>query len=156
VRLERGYRRRHSTISGSKDLQPSEISSSWTGTSARRRRPRGGRCGRGFDRIDLIINNARTTFPKPFIDYTPDFERMIGTNIAGYFFVTQQRRAMRKQRSGHVVSISTALTVSVNRAPISLPVLASPRFRRSPRPGDGVRPTGSGQYDRQRRGHAMH
>ena len=66
--------------------------------------------GRYFDRIDLLLNNVRIYLPKPFTEYTPeDFERIIHTNVAGYFFVTQQAVAhMRKQRSGHVVSISTA------------------------------------------------
>ena len=36
---------------------------------------------------------------------------MIATNVAGYFFMTQQAVAqMRKQRSGHIVTISTVLT----------------------------------------------
>ena len=43
-----------------------------------------------FDRIDLLVNNAGIYIQKPFTDYTPaDFELMIGTNIAGYFFITQ-------------------------------------------------------------------
>src|SRR5580658_1758803 len=40
-----------------------------------------------FRRIDLLVNNAGIYLPKPFTEYTPaDFELMIGTNIAGYFF----------------------------------------------------------------------
>jgi NAD(P)-dependent dehydrogenase (short-subunit alcohol dehydrogenase family) len=56
-----------------------------------------------FDRIDLLVNNAGIYIPKPFTDYTPaDFELMIGTNVAGYFFITQRVVAqMRKQKSGH-------------------------------------------------------
>src|SRR4029077_2773841 len=76
-------------------------------------------------------------FPKPFTEYTPeDFERMISTNVAGYFFVTQQAVAhMRKRRSGHVVSISTCLVDQpLAGAPISLPVLTKstiPAFSRA-------------------------
>ena len=64
-----------------------------------------------FGRIDLLVNNAGIYMPKPFTDYTPeDFEMMISTNVAGYFFVTQQVVAqMRKQKSGHIVSVSTTL-----------------------------------------------
>jgi len=90
-----------------------------------------------FGRIDLLVNCAGIYLPKPFTDYTPeDFETMIGTNVAGYFFVTQQAVAqMRKQKSGHIVSISTVLTDQpLAGAPISLPVIAKstiPAFSRA-------------------------
>src|SRR5215471_19548781 len=64
-----------------------------------------------FDHIDLLANCAGIYIPKPFTDYTPaDFELMIGTNVAGYFFITQRVVArMRRQKSGHIVGISTVL-----------------------------------------------
>ena len=64
-----------------------------------------------FERIDLLVNCAGIYIPKPFTEYTSeDFETMIHTNVAGYFFVTQQAVThMRKQKSGHIVSISTVL-----------------------------------------------
>ena len=92
---------------------------------------------RHFGRIDLLVNTAGIYIPKPFTEYTPaDFERMIGTNVAGYFFVTQQVVAqMRKQKSGHIVGISTVLTDQpLAGAPISLPVLTKstiPAFSRA-------------------------
>src|SRR5258708_1067683 len=81
-----------------------------------------------FAGIDLLVNSAGIYIPKPFTEYTPeDFEMMIGTNVAGYFFITQQVVAqMCKQKSGHIVSISTVLTDQpLADDPISLPVLTN-------------------------------
>lgn len=67
---------------------------------------------KSFGRIDLLVNCAGIYMAKSFTDYTTeDFELMIATNVAGYFYITQQAVAqMRKQKSGHIVSISTVLT----------------------------------------------
>ena len=90
-----------------------------------------------YGRINLLVNNAGIFIPRLFPEYTPeDFATMIGTNVAGYFFVTQQAVAqMRKQKSGHIVSISTVLTDQpLAGAPISLPVITKstiPAFSRT-------------------------
>lgn len=79
-----------------------------------------------FGRIDLLVNSAGIYRQKPFTDVTPEeFEMMIGTNVAGYFFITQQAvLQMRKQKAGHIVSIATVLTDQpLAGAPISMAVL---------------------------------
>lgn len=65
-----------------------------------------------FGRIDTLINSAGIFISKPFTEYTEeDFLRYIGTNVAGFFHLTQRTIAqMLKQGSGHVVNISTSLT----------------------------------------------
>jgi NAD(P)-dependent dehydrogenase (short-subunit alcohol dehydrogenase family) len=62
-------------------------------------------------RVDLLVNNAGLFIPKPFADYTEeDFNRMLATNLAGFFYISQFAIAqMRKQNSGHVVNITAAL-----------------------------------------------
>jgi len=64
-----------------------------------------------FGKIDLLINNAGIFVAKPFTDYTEeDFEKVMNTNLAGFFYVSQQAiTQMRKQKSGHIVNISTSL-----------------------------------------------
>ena len=139
--LERGYRvvGTSRTISQSKDLKASadlvlvdgDIGKKETAVKV------AGAAISHFGRIDLLVNNAGIYLPKPFTEYTPeDFALMIGTNIAGYFFITQQVVAqMRKQKSGHIVGISTALTDQpLAGAPIALPVITKstiPAFSRA-------------------------
>lgn len=92
---------------------------------------------RNFDHIDLLVNNAGIYISKPFTEYTPeDFETMIHTNIAGYFFVTQQVVVqMQKQKSGHIVGIATVLVDQpLAGAHIALPVITKstvPAFSRA-------------------------
>jgi NAD(P)-dependent dehydrogenase (short-subunit alcohol dehydrogenase family) len=139
--LERGYRvvANSRTISKSRDLKPSaelvlvdgDIGKKDTAIKV------ADVAIKHFGRIDLLVNNAGIYIPKPFIEYTPeDFDMMIGTNVAGYFFITQQVVSqMRKQKSGHIASISTVLTDQpLAGAPISLPVLTKstiPAFSRA-------------------------
>jgi NAD(P)-dependent dehydrogenase (short-subunit alcohol dehydrogenase family) len=64
-----------------------------------------------FGRVDTLVNNAGIFIAKPFTSYTAeDYAAITGVNLTGFFAITQLAIAqMEKQRSGHVVSITTSL-----------------------------------------------
>jgi NAD(P)-dependent dehydrogenase (short-subunit alcohol dehydrogenase family) len=69
-----------------------------------------------FGRIDTLINNAGIYLAKPFTDYTAaDYAQMIGVNLGGFFWLTQQAIAeMLKRNGGHVVNISATIAEYAN------------------------------------------
>ena len=64
-----------------------------------------------FGRVDTLINNAGVFTGKSFTDFTlSDWSKNIGTNLAGFFHVTQRViRLMERQGAGHIVQITTSL-----------------------------------------------
>jgi NAD(P)-dependent dehydrogenase (short-subunit alcohol dehydrogenase family) len=74
-----------------------------------------------------LVNNARIFIPKPFTDYTEeDYNLVMNTNVASFFYMTQQViPQMKKQNSGHVVNISAVLADQPSgAAPALLAVLS--------------------------------
>lgn len=65
-----------------------------------------------FGSIDGVINNAGIFFTKPFTDYTTlDFERLAGTNLLGYIYVTQLavKQMQAQHTGGSVITITSAM-----------------------------------------------
>jgi len=85
-----------------------------------------GRALERFGRIDTVVNNAVVFVSKPFTDYTlADYTLVVGTNLTGFFWVTQRAIAeMATRYGGHVVSVSaTPAEVADSGAPALLAAL---------------------------------
>jgi NAD(P)-dependent dehydrogenase (short-subunit alcohol dehydrogenase family) len=66
-----------------------------------------------FGSIDCVVNNAGIFVSKPFTEYTAqDFEKLSGTNLRGYIYVTQLAvKQMLMQNSGGSVTCVTSAMV---------------------------------------------
>jgi NAD(P)-dependent dehydrogenase (short-subunit alcohol dehydrogenase family) len=66
-----------------------------------------------FGSIDSLVNNAGIFFTKAFTEYTTrDFERLSGTNLLGYIYITQLAvKQMLQQRTGGSITCITSAMV---------------------------------------------
>jgi NAD(P)-dependent dehydrogenase (short-subunit alcohol dehydrogenase family) len=64
-----------------------------------------------YGHVDTLVNNAGIFFAKPFTEYTlDDYAAFTGTNLAGFFRITQLAvEQMLAQGSGHIVNITASI-----------------------------------------------
>ena len=73
-----------------------------------------------FGSVDVLVNNAGTFVPKPFLDVTEDeLDHYLNGNLKGAYLTSQAAvRAMKKQGEGTIVNIGTVL---VNHSSAEIP-----------------------------------
>ena len=60
-----------------------------------------------FGRVDTLINNAGTFIAKPFTSYSnDDYSTYIGTNVTGFFHMTQRAMELMSQAGRGMSSLS--------------------------------------------------
>lgn len=66
----------------------------------------------GLDRIDILINNAGTNAPQPFVDVTEEnYDKVIDLNVKSAFFVAQTvaRKMIDQGEGGSIIHMSSQM-----------------------------------------------
>lgn len=69
-----------------------------------------------FGRVDILINNAGLSHPKPTVDVTEeDFDITVDTKLKGFFFMARQvaRDMLCRSEGGAIVNIGSVQSVTV-------------------------------------------
>jgi NAD(P)-dependent dehydrogenase (short-subunit alcohol dehydrogenase family) len=91
---------------------------------------------RRFGKVEILVNNAGVFIAKPITSYTTDdFDKLIDTNLRGFFYPTQAAAThMIGNGGGHIVNVTAVVGIQPNaNVPATLPALVKGGINRSRR-----------------------
>ena len=80
-------------------------------------------CVAGLPALDVLVNNAGTNRPAPFLEVAPsDFDHVMALNVRAAFFVAQAvaRKMAAERRRGSIINMSSQMGHRRRRAAVGL------------------------------------